>query len=155
MVFFDGEEGEENQRRDYANWIPLGSTYFAEHLSDIYGDEKPIGAVVLDMVCDKDLKISIEKSSIKNAPQEVKFFWDLAKKVDDEIFVDRGGLEIKDDHTPLNQAGIPSFLVIDFDYPSFHTTRDTADKCSARSLEVVSEAVVNYLDALGGKEDLK
>jgi len=148
IVFFDGEEGEESQGGDYTNWKPLGSTYFAEHLGDIYGDKKPIGGVVLDMVCDKDLKISIEQSSAQNAPQQTKLFWDLAKKVDGNAFVDKAGPEIQDDHTPLNQAGVPSFLVIDFDYSPFHTTKDTADKCSAKSLETVAKAVFDYVYAV-------
>jgi len=148
IVFFDGEEGEESQGGDYTNWKPLGSTYFAEHLGDIYGDKKPIGGVVLDMVCDKDLKISIEQSSAQNAPQQTKLFWDLAKKVDSNAFVDKAGPEIRDDQTPLNQAGVPSFLVIDFDYSPFHTTKDTADKCSAKSLETVAKAVFDYAYAV-------
>lgn len=148
IVFFDGEEGEENQGGDYTNWKPLGSTYFAEHLSDIYGNNKPISGIVLDMVCDKDLKILKEQSSTQNAQAQVETFWNIAKKINGNVFRDQVGPEIRDDHTPLNQAGIPSFLVIDFEYPSFHTTNDTLDKCSAKSLETVASAVLNYVYAV-------
>ena len=143
IVFFDGEEGEENQGGDYTNWKPLGSTYFTQHLSDFYGNNKPVSGIVLDMVCDKDLKISKEQSSVQNAPAQTEAFWNIAKKIDDNAFRDQVGSEIRDDHTPLNQAGIPSFLVIDFEYPPFHTTNDTLDKCSKRSLETVASAVLN------------
>lgn len=145
FVFFDGEEGEENQSADYTNWKPIGSTYFAEHLEDFYGDKKPIGGVVLDMVCDKNLNIFIEQSSARNAPKQVKIFWDLAKKIDSHVFTDKVGLEIRDDHTPLNEAGVPSFLVIDFDYSPFHTTKDTIEQCSAKSLEIVAKSVLDYI----------
>lgn len=148
IVFFDGEEGEENQGGDYTNWKPLGSTYFAEHLSDIYENNKPISGIVLDMVCDKDLKISKEQSSVQNAPAQIETFWNIAKKIDGNAFRDQVGPEIRNDHTPLNQAGIPSFLVIDFEYPPFHTTNDTLDKCSAKSLETVASAVLNYAYAV-------
>ena len=148
IVFFDGEEGEENQGGDYTNWKPLGSTYFAEHLSDIYENNKPISGIVLDMVCDKDLKISKEQSSVQNAPAQIETFWNIAKKIDGNAFRDQVGPEIGNDHTPLNQAGIPSFLVIDFEYPPFHTTNDTLDKCSAKSLETVASAVLNYAYAV-------
>lgn len=148
MVFFDGEEGEENQGGDYSDWKPLGSTYFAEHLRDIYGNKNPISALVLDMVCDKNLKISKERSSSKDAPDQVEAFWNIAKKINGNVFLDQVGPEIGDDHTPLNKAGIPSFLVIDFEYPAFHTTGDTLDKCSAQSLETVADAVLNYLQTL-------
>ncbi len=148
IVFFDGEEGEENQGGDYTNWKPLGSTYFTEHLNEIYKDKKPIGGIVLDMVCDKDLKILKEQSSIKNAYSQTKTFWDIARKVDSNVFIDKVGSEIRDDHTPLNQVGIPSFLVIDSSYPPFHTANDTADKCSVKSLETVATAVLNYVYAI-------
>ena len=147
IVFFDGEEGEENQTGDYANWKPLGSTYFTEHLSDLYGNNKPVSGLVLDMVCDKDLIITKERASAQVAGPQTEAFWTIARKVDADIFRDQVGYEIKDDHTPLNQAGIPSTLVIDLDYPPFHTTRDTADKCSAKSLETVATAVRDYLYA--------
>lgn len=145
IVFFDGEEGEENQGGNYTNWKPLGSTYFAEHVNDMYKNNKPISGIVLDMVCDKNLKISKEQSSVRNAPAQIETFWHIAKKIDSNAFRDQVGPEIRDDHTSLNQAGIPSFLVIDFEYPPFHTTHDTLDKCSAKSLETVANAVLNYV----------
>ena len=53
---------------------------------------------------------------------------------------------IGDDQDALSAAGIPSFLVIDFDYePWFNTTRDTIDKCSAASLEAVGRTLLTYL----------
>lgn len=148
IVFFDGEEGEEDQGGNYSNWKPLGSNYFAEHLDEIYTDKKPISGLVLDMVCDKDLKILMEQSSVEKAPIQTKAFWDIARKVNKNVFVNRIGSRIGDDHDPLIQAGIPTFLVIDPDYPPFHTTKDTLDKCSAESLETVAEAVVQYLRSL-------
>ena len=137
IIFFDGEEGEE----EYIEWQPLGSKYFAEHLDEIYPNKKPISALVLDMVCDKDLRIFKEQSSVDNAKEQVDLFWESA----DDVFKDDICQEIRNDHTYLNKAGIPSFLVIDFEYPYFHTTKDTIDKCSGKSLQIVAEAVLNYI----------
>lgn len=148
IVFFDGEEGEEGQISNYINWVPLGSTYFSEHLNDIYGETKPVSGLVLDMVCDKDLKILMEQSSVIKAPRQTKAFWDIAGKINGNVFVNHVGSRIGDDHDPLNRAGIPTVLVIDLDYPPWHTTKDTPDKCSAKSLETVAEAVVQYLRSL-------
>ncbi len=145
IVFFDGEEGDEDQGADFTNWEPIGSTYFARHLKEIYGDNKPVSGVVLDMVCDKDLKIFREASSVKYAPAQTEAFWSVAQKISGSAFSHRIQQEIRDDHTPLNQAGIPSLLVIDFDYPPYATTSDTIDKCSAKSLHTVAEAVRNYI----------
>lgn len=44
-------------------------------------------------------------------------------------------LQHVDDHISLSQAGIPSLLLLDFDYPYFNTTQDTYDKCSVDSLK--------------------
>lgn len=145
IVFFDGEEGEEDQGEDYTYWKPLGSTYFVEHLNELYGDSKPIAGIVLDMVCDKDLRILKERSSVQNTPAQVEIFWDIGRKVNESVFQNQVGQEIQNDHTPLNQVGIPSFLVIDFEYPYFHTTNDTLDKCSVKSMETVANAVFDYL----------
>jgi len=145
IVFFDGEEGDINQESDYSNWKPLGSTYFAEHLSKLYKDNKPISALVLDMVCDKDLRIYKEQTSVQNAKNQVDLFWSIAQKINSKIFRDEVEQSINDDHTPLNQAGIPSFLLIDFEYQSFHTTGDTIDKCSSESLETVARSVFEYI----------
>jgi len=49
---------------------------------------------------------------------------------------------------PLNAIGIPSFLVIDFEYPAFHTKDDTIEQCSPDSLEVVAKTALNYIYTL-------
>lgn len=148
FVFFDGEEGESHMMSDDTTWQPLGSTYFAEHLPDLYGNTKPEMGIVLDMVCDKDLRILKEASSVGQAPSKMAAFWGIAQGVNKDVFVDTVGNAIADDHTPLNAAGIPSILIIDFTYPSFHTTRDTSDKCSAASLQTVGQAVLKYVHFL-------
>ncbi len=148
VIFFDGEEGEENMSGNYKNWKPLGSIYFAEHLSEIYMDKKPIIGVVLDMICDRDLEIIKERSSVKNAPEQVEAFWEIGKKISSSVFKDVIGEEIHDDHTSLNQVSIPSFLVIDFKYTPFHTTEDTIDKCSSSSLEIVGNTLIKYIYSL-------
>lgn len=145
LVFFDGEEGEESQGGDFTNWQPLGSVYFAQHLNEIYGRNKPVSGIVLDMVCEKNLKIPKEAFSAKNVSAQTEAFWNIAQKINSSAFPNKIGQEIKDDHTSLNQAGIPSFLVIDYDYPAYATTNDTIGKCSAKSLEIVAEAVWNYI----------
>jgi glutaminyl-peptide cyclotransferase len=55
-----------------------------------------------------------------------------------------------DDHLPLNQAGIKTIDLIDFDYPDqtnryWHTHQDTPDHCSAESLEAVGTVITNVL----------
>jgi hypothetical protein len=96
------------------------------------------------MICEKNLRIYKEQSSVQNAKAQVDSFWTIARKVNSGVFRDEVGQSVQDDHTPLNQVGVPSFLLIDFEYPPYHTTGDTLDKCSAESLKTIARAVFDY-----------
>ena len=147
MIFFDGEEGPKSLGAGDPDWTALGSPYFAEHLRDYYPATKPEKAVVFDMVCDKDLELKPEPSSLVSAMDEVKKFWNAGIAIAPKAFSTKTtSYPISDDHTALAAAGIPSFLVIDFEYePFFNTTQDTIDKCSAESLEAVGRTLLQYL----------
>ena len=147
MIFFDGEEGPKSLGAGDPDWHALGSPYFTAHLKDYYPNAKPEKAVVFDMVCDRDLKLKPEPSSVANALPEVQKFWRAGTDVAPSAFDTRmTAYPISDDHTALAAAGIPSFLVIDFEYdPFFNTTQDTADKCSAESLQAVGRTTLQYL----------
>lgn len=147
MIFFDGEEGPKSLGAGDPNWFALGSPYFATHLHDFYPASLPEKAVVFDMVCDKDLELKPEPSSLVSAMAEVKKFWGAGLATAPKAFSTRTTpYPISDDHTALAAAGIPSFLVIDFEYePYFNTTQDTIDKCSADSLQAVGRTLVRYL----------
>ena len=148
LVFFDGEEGKESLKNDYTSWQPLGSAYFAAHLSDFYPDTPPSGGLIADMVCDKDLRMTPESDSQSAAYEQYKRFFEIGRGIDPKAFSDQSSQDIIDDHTALNNAGVPSFLVIDFTYPAFHTTKDTLDKCSAKSLQTIANTVSNYVYSL-------
>jgi Zn-dependent M28 family amino/carboxypeptidase len=147
MIFFDGEEGPKSLGAGDPHWKALGSPYFAEHLKAYYPNERPEKAVVFDMVCDRDLKLKPEPASVANALAEVQKYWRAGAEIAPGAFETRTtSYPISDDHTALAAAGIPSFLVIDFEYdPFFNTTQDTPDKCSAESLEAVGRTTLHYL----------
>ena len=147
MIFFDGEEGPKALGAGDPQWMAIGSPYFADHLHDYYPERKPDKAVVFDMVCDKDLHLQPEPFSIASALPEVKKFWTAGMAIAPKAFSAKPtSYPISDDHTALSDAGIPSFLVIDFEYePYFNTTQDTIDKCSADSLQAVGRTLLQYL----------
>jgi Zn-dependent M28 family amino/carboxypeptidase len=147
LIFFDGEEGAISMGAGDPNFKPIGSAHFAEHLADFYPKGKPEKAVDLDMVCDRDLHLKPEPSSIDSAGAEVKKFWDIGMKIAPQAFeMTRTPYTIEDDHSNLQAAGIPSFIVIDFDYePYYNTLQDTPDKCSTQSLEAVGRTLLQYL----------
>jgi glutaminyl-peptide cyclotransferase len=147
MIFFDGEEGPKSLGAGDPEWHALGSPYFAEHLKDYYPSAKPEKAVVFDMVCDRDLQLKPEPLSVTSALAEVQKYWSIGARIAPSSFPAKTTpFPISDDHTALAAAGIPSFLVIDFEYePFFNTTADTIDKCSAQSLEAVGRTTLQYL----------
>jgi len=146
LVFFDGEEGADALGAGSEAWSPIGSTHFAETLSSLYPDKPPVQAIIFDMVCDKDLTIAKEQISVANASRAVDRFWRIGKTIAPYAFNNNIKYTIGDDHLPLAQKGIPSFLVIDYDYaPWYNTTEDTPDKCSAESLSIVGNTLLNYL----------
>ncbi len=59
--------------------------------------------------------------------------------------------DITDDHTPLNEAGIPVIDLIDFDYPPWHTPEDTIDKLNAESLRITGAVTACYLSEFAFK----
>jgi Zn-dependent M28 family amino/carboxypeptidase len=147
MIFFDGEEGSISMGAGDPNFKPVGSAHFAAHLSDFYPNAKPEKAIDFDMVCDRDLHLQPEPSSIRSAPEEVKKFWDIGVKTAPDAFNhEPTRFSIEDDHTNLQAVGIPSVVVIDFDYePYDNTLQDTPDKCSTQSLEAVGRTLLQYL----------
>lgn len=146
IVFFDGEEWEEQYNS--GKWAPLGSTYFASQLHSLYGNTAPVGAVIVDMVCDNNLQLAMDRASLSAAPDQTRALWKIGHEIAPTVFSDIPRYEIQDDHTPLNAVGIPSTLMIDFDYPAFHTTMDTIDQCSEQSLGIVAETVSRFLGGL-------
>ena len=146
FVFFDGEEGPRALGAGDPRWKAIGSPYFTQHLADFYRGAKPVAAAIFDMVGYRDLVLDPERDSLMAAGDEVARFWRIGHEVAPPVFVAAATeTPISDDHTALNLAGIPSFLVIDFEYePWFNTTQDTIDKCSARSLEAVGRTTLRY-----------
>ena len=60
---------------------------------------------------------SDEPLSLLSAPDEVKKFWTIGHAIAPLAFVGKSSpYPISDDQTALSEVGIPSFLVIDFDF---------------------------------------
>jgi hypothetical protein len=59
--------------------------------------------------------------------------------------VDQPKYSVVDDHIPLNDAGIPTIDLIDFDYAPWHTLDDTPDRCSQESLRIVGSVLAELV----------
>jgi len=138
LVFFDAEDG---GGIDGAEWI-RGSTAFAASLQ-----HSPRAVIVVDMIGDADLNIFMEQNS---DPTLTRAIWDQAARLGYHQFIPEEKYSMLDDHTPFVRAGIPSVLIIDFDYPYWHTTGDTLEKTSADSLEAVGQTLLAWILAMQG-----
>ena len=143
IVFFDGEEA----RRD---WSATDGIYGSRHLVGSLqreGRAVPLKAVVVvDMIGDRRLNIRREAAS---TPWLTDLLWGSARRLGHQAHFLNETLTVEDDHAPFLRAGIPSALLIDFDYePYWHTPEDTLDKLSPRSLQVVGDVLLDALPAL-------
>jgi glutaminyl-peptide cyclotransferase len=138
IILFDGEDyGAEDKLDEFC----LGSKYFAKNK----GGYNPEFGILLDMIGDKDLKIYREGYSNKYAKKVVDLVWGAAQKLKLSCFNDSTKYSMYDDHIPLLEVGIPGIDLIDYDYPYWHTTQDTPDKCSSESLQKIGEVLIEIL----------
>jgi glutaminyl-peptide cyclotransferase len=143
LIFFDGED---SGRPGDAWTYCLGSQQLARTWQD-FGNPlaagRPRGLVLLDMVGETDLRIPMERYSLAHAPEWTKAVFARAAALGLGAFVEEPGRAVIDDHVPFLTAGIPAVDLIDFDFPAWHTTRDTPAVCSSASLAQVGRLVVD------------
>ena len=141
LVFFDGEDYGHKLSGEYF----LGSFYYARQIKKTRKEDWPKFVLIVDMVGDKNLQIFKEVNSLKSAAGLVDLIHDVARRKGARQFINKSKYTIRDDHIPFIQMGIPSAVLIDFDYPHWHTLEDTLDKCSSESLfaafSVVAQAI--------------
>jgi glutaminyl-peptide cyclotransferase len=149
IAFLDGEEA-------FQQWSDTDSTYGSRELAArmaLSGDLPRIKAVLLaDMV--GAVNLHIEKDS-NSTTKLVDLVWKTAARLGySDIFV-QASTPIEDDHLPFVRRKVPSVDVIDLlDYPSsttlpyWHTTQDTMDKVSPRSLAIVGHVFVETVREL-------
>jgi glutaminyl-peptide cyclotransferase len=134
LAFFDSEDQGKLPGWD---WI-LGSRAMANSLTG-----RPDAVVIIDMIGDANLNILKEQNSY---PVLVDQIWNTAASLGyEQEFIPRKGYNMLDDHTPFLEKGFHAVDIIDFDYPEWHTTADTADKVSAKSLQIVGDTLLAWL----------
>ena len=128
----------------------LGAKHFAANQPPGYA---PRYGILVDMVGDANPSFPMEQNSRLYAPDVVRRVWDLAGALGySSIFLPFDGPQIGDDHVPLNEAGIRTIDIIDFDYGPgnslWHTLADTPENTSPRGLEAVGTVLLHLV--LGG-----
>jgi glutaminyl-peptide cyclotransferase len=137
FVLFDGEEppsGLPEDSPDFYNSGLRGSrAYVEEH------PQRTQAMVLLDWVGNKGLSIPREENSSPT-------LWAALRRAAGPVgaaglFPDSVGPGYFDDHTPFQKAGVRAIDLIDPHYEG-HSTADTIDKLSRRSLELVGKTIV-------------
>jgi glutaminyl-peptide cyclotransferase len=147
IAFLDGEECcTEYGPRDGLH----GSRHLAQQIYERGGAKQVEAVIVLDMIGDKNLKVSIPQNCSRTL---VKKLFDAAHEVGVRSQFSIGPGNMIDDHVPFAIAGMPVIDVIDFDYGSapgkndyWHTTNDTLDKLSVKSLQTIGDTVLRMIE---------
>jgi Zn-dependent M28 family amino/carboxypeptidase len=146
VVFFDGEEA-------VGEWTDTNSLYGSHHLVDKWlanGTLSRIKALInVDMIGDKDLDVLNDGNSSQSLRDLVL---KEAAKLGDSKYFHTNVSGIDDDHMPFVNAGVNAIDLIDFSYGPqnsyWHNDKDTMDKLSAHSLQVVGDVVVGVVSEL-------
>ncbi len=143
FVFFDGEE---------FIHVPDEDIYFfgSKHFAAEYRKQKKVryqAGILLDMVAGKNARFPIEQNSWWKAGSLIKEVYTTAQMLNVARF--RGDefsrSAVEDDHIPLNNGGIPTIDIIDFEYPHWHRLTDTPANCSAETMADVAKVVSVWL----------
>jgi Zn-dependent M28 family amino/carboxypeptidase len=140
IAFFDGEEAR-------GAWTSTDSLYGSRRMAADLArrNQLPRALIVADMIGDRDLNIRREAAS---TPWLTDLVWDSARRLGQSTHFLPDARAVEDDHVPFMRVGVPATLLIDFDFPWWHTAEDTLDKVSARSLQVVGDVLLDALPAI-------
>ena len=135
------------------------SLYGITHLAEKWeadGTLKKIKAFLLsDMVGDADLNIERDSNS---TPWLEDVVYEAASRLGYQSHFFARTMAVSDDHLPFVKRGVPCADFIDFNYGYndvfWHTTQDTVDKLSPKSLEIVGSTMLETIRILDKMDPL-
>jgi glutaminyl-peptide cyclotransferase len=138
-------------------WDDPESLYGVRHIAQKWQDDgtiKKIKAFLLeDMIGDADLNIEHETNS---TPWLEDLVYQAATRLGYQSHFFGRSILVVDDHLPFVQRGVPSADLIDLNYGYndvfHHTTEDTVDKLSPKSLDIVGMVTLQTVQMLDKKE---
>ncbi len=159
------DDAEEAMKPDGSGGLPQempfadDSLYGITHLAEKWqadGTLKKIKAFLLaDMIGDADLNVERDKNS---TPWLEDVVYESATRLGYQSHFFGRDNQVGDDHIPFMKRGVPSADLIDFNYGYndvfWHTTQDTVDKLSPKSLEIVGSVMLETIRILDKMESL-
>ncbi len=146
ILLCDAEDWGEESNDD--SWA-MGARYFANNLPE--KGYMPSAAILLDMVGAPDATFMREYFSQLANPALADQIWSIAKMLGHEqMFVNRMGSAVNDDHVELNKAGIPTIDIIDYRegsgfFSGWHTASDNMECISKETLRTVGSVLETYI----------
>ena len=141
MIWTDGEECMNSYGPNDGLW---GSRHAAEVLKR--KGIKVRAVICLDMLGDKDLKITIPRNGDATLAR-IACHSARRMKLGDG-FIEMVREEVKDDHVAFRDQGWRAIDLIDFSYDHWHTEEDTMDKISVESLHKSGMLVAEILNII-------
>lgn len=142
LVFFDGEEAFK-AFEDEVDGI-YGSRYYAKtHIRRLPQNLRPKSVVILDMIGEKDLTIRIPSDT---PPRLAEALFAASEELGHRKYFGFWRTKIIDDHVPFALEGIDAIDIIDFDFRAWHTSRDTLDQIDPKSLEIVGQTTLLFIE---------
>jgi len=164
-VWLVWDDAEEAMKPDGSGGLPnempfeQDSLYGITHLVEKWhgdGTLKKVKALILaDMIGDADLNVDRDTHSTPWLQEVVR---EAATRLGYQSHFFGRDLEVSDDHLPFLKRGVPAVDLIDFTYgyndAYWHTTQDTVDKLSPRSLQIVGSVILETIRILDKMEPL-
>lgn len=148
ILFVDAEDW--GTDGDDESWA-LGTKYFVEN--PLIKGYSPDYAILLDMVGGEGATFCREYFSERSAPRISEEIWKTAHQLGyQEMFINRMGSAVMDDHVQLIKAGIPAIDIIEYRLegesgfnPRWHTAADNLDGISKSTLKAVGASLLQFL----------
>jgi glutaminyl-peptide cyclotransferase len=147
IVFFDAEDWHDIDGKQ----VSIGARHFASQLS---AADRPDAVIIVDMIGGRALTLDVDLTCQQHdASSDLTLaLFQLGRSLELPAFSLAKPQPYKwigCDHSPFMEAGIPSAILIDIDYPPWHTVHDLPEHCDAGGLAEIGCLLENLLERFG------
>ncbi len=143
LVFFDAEDWHDIDGHE----VSLGARRL---VGDMAASDRPDAVLIVDMVGGRGLTLDVDVSCQDHDPSYslTLTLFQLGRALGLPAFSlakEHPYKWITCDHSPFQAAGIPAAILIDIDYPEWHTTSDVPERCDPASLRQMAQLLEAFL----------